>query len=196
MEPAQPFIIQVVSASASSISDVDIGDAYGNRALVQTASRSPFGADPNITLSSGVIGVTYIEWLAETERRPFKVGLTEIISSSAGQIDNPITITHRGTQGGREDHAIIPSIDPNQGLTDRGIADDYEYMFDGYTRLRLSQVNGLATVTIKIYPISVLKRIIADGHIDFRKPHITRVSGIEEPHVWKERTEIFDIFVV
>ena len=185
MVPAQPFIIQVVNASASPISDVDVGDSYSNRTLGQTASHNQFGVDPNITLSSGMIGVTYIEWLAETERRPFKVGLTEIISSTAGQIDNPITVTSRDTQGGREDHVIIPSIDPNQGLTDRGIADDYEYMFDGYTRLQLSQVNGSATVTIRIYPMSVLKRIIADGSIPFKKPHISRVPAPHEPHIWK-----------
>lgn len=139
-----PYIIQIVNACTSAISNVDIGDSYTNR------TTSNFGQSSNITITSTVTGVTYLEYLSQSESQPFKVGKTMIISTSAGQLDQTVAITHRNASGDRSDHVVTPTLDPYQQQTDR-IIDDYEYLMDGMTRLRWNQINGSATVTCRQY---------------------------------------------
>lgn len=139
-----PYIIQIVNACSSAISSVDIGDSYTNRAA------NNFGQNSNITITSTISGVTYQEFLAQSESQPFTVGRTMVISTSAGQLDQTVAITHRNASGDRNDHVITPTLDPYQQQTDR-IIDEYEYLFDGMTRLRFNQINGSATVTVRLY---------------------------------------------
>lgn len=143
-----PFIIQVVNSNlppTTAISDVDIGDSVTNR----TANN--FGQDSHISITSTVSGVTYREFLALSESRPFVVGATMIISSTAGQLEQSVGITHKNGSGDSVTHTITPTLTINQKQTDR-IADNYEYMFDGFTRFRINSVASGATVTIRIYP--------------------------------------------
>lgn len=139
-----PYIIQIVNACSSAIANVDVGDSYTNRAA------SNFNQNTNITITSTVSGVSYIEFLAQSESQPFTVGKTMIISTSAGQLDQTVAITHRNAAGDRNDHVITPTLDPFQTQTDR-IIDTYEYLFDGMTRGRFNQINGSATVTTRFY---------------------------------------------
>lgn len=143
-----PFIIQVVNSTGAdfpAISNVDIGDAVTNR----TADN--FGQNSNISITSTVSGVTYREFLALSESRPFVVGATMIISSTAGQLEQSVGVTHRNASGDSVTHTMTPTLTLNQRQTDR-IADNYEFLFDGFTRLRINSVASQATVTIRIYP--------------------------------------------
>lgn len=149
-KPSSPFIIKIVNASSSAISNVDIGDSFLNRAA------SNFNQNASITISSSIPGVNYIQFLGNSETQPFKIGKTMIISTSSGQIEEIFTITHGNAKGDRLDHSVIPTIDPNQQQTDR-ILENFEYLFDGYTRLRFNQINGSATVVVRLYPVSEFK---------------------------------------
>lgn len=139
-----PYIIQIVNACSSAITSVDIGDSYTNRSAVN------FNQNTNITTTSTISGVTYQEFLAQSESQPFTVGKTMVISTSAGQLDQTVAVTHRNAAGDRNDHVITPTLDPYQQQTDR-IIDEYSYLFDGMTRLRFNQINGSATVTVRLY---------------------------------------------
>lgn len=143
-----PYILQIVNACTSAIADVDIGDAFVNR--LNSSALYNFGQNSNITTTSTVSGVSYLEFLAQSESKPFTVGKTMIISTSAGQLDQTVAITHRNASGDRQDHVITPTLDPFQNQTDR-IIDSYEYLFDGMTRCRFNQINGSATVSIRFY---------------------------------------------
>lgn len=181
-----PYIIQVVNGCTSAISSVDIGDSYTNRAA------SNFGQNSNITVSSTITGVTYIEFLAQSESQPFKIGRTMVISTSAGQLDQTVAVTHRDAVGNRNDHVITPTIDPYQNQTDR-IIDDYEYLFDGFTRLRFNQINGSATVTVRMYPTGkfVATQLVAgrSGLPSYAAPHLIKVapSPVARPMTLKGR---------
>lgn len=168
-----PYIIQLVNACTSAISSVDVGDSYTNRAA------SNFGQSSNITLTSTISGVTYIEFLAQSESQPVKIGRTMVISTSAGQLDQTIAVTHRDASGNRADHIITPTIDPYQNQTDR-IIDDYEYLFDGFTRLRFNQINASATVTLRMYPVNkfVATQLIAGRNAEqtYSAPHLIKVA--------------------
>src|SRR3990167_2189628 len=173
-----PYIIQVVNACTSAIASVDIGDSYTNRAA------SNFGQNSNITLTSTITGVTYIEFLSQSESQPFKVGRTMVISTSAGQLDQTVAVTHRDAVGNRNDHVVTPTVDPYQNQTDR-IIDDYEYLFDGFTRLRFNQINASATVTIRMYPTSkfVATQLVAGrtGLPTYAAPHLIKVAPTAVP---------------
>lgn len=173
-----PYIVQVVNACTSAISSVDIGDSYTNR------TTSNFGQNSNITITSTISGVTYLEFLSQSESQPFQVGRTMIISTSAGQLDQTVAVTHRDAVGNRADHIITPTVDPYQNQTDR-IIDDYSYLFDGFTRLRFNQINGSATVTVRMYPINkfVATQLIAGrtGLPSYNPPHLIKVAPSSVP---------------
>ena len=165
------FIIQVVSGKDSS-TFVNLGDSFTTR----TADN--FGQDASITVTSTISGVTYQEFLAQSESEPFIVGRTMIISTTEGQVENPVVIAHRNANGDRVDHVITPTIDPYQNQTDR-IIDDYEYLFDGMTRFRFS-INGRATVSIRLYLINkwaATQAIAGRPAIqNYRPPHLIKAA--------------------
>ena len=146
-QTSQPYIIQIRNALSEAIANVDIGDSYLQRAA------SNFGQSANLTFTMGISGLSYIEFLAQTESQPFRVGKTVIISATAAQFNQAITITHRDASGKRLDEVIFPFIDPYQNQTDR-IISDFEYVFDGFTRLRFNQISASATVNVWIFPAS------------------------------------------
>ena len=170
-----PYIIQLVNACTTAIANVDIGDSYLQRAATN------FGQNTNITVTSTVTGATYLEFLAQSESQPFKVGRTMVISTTAGQLDQTIAITHRDAGGNRLDQVITPTLDPYQNQTDR-IIDDREYLFDGYTRLRFNQINASATVTVRLYPVNkfVATQMIAGrgAEQNYAPPHLIKVAPV------------------
>lgn len=156
---AKPYIIKIVNACTSAISSVDIGDSYANRTV------SNFSQNSNITITSLVNGVSYIEYLAQSEAQPFAVGATVVISSTANQLDESITVTHRNATGDRQDFTIALSLDPYQTQTDR-IVDFTEYLFDGFSRLRYNSILGSATVITRQF----LKGKFAPSQIVANRP--------------------------
>ena len=173
LRTSAPYILQIVNACTSAIASVDLGDSFTNR----TASN--FNQNSNITISCTISGITYIEFLAQSESQPVKIGRTMIISTSAGQLDQTVAVTHRDAVGNRADHIITPTVDPYQNQTDR-IIDDYEYLFDGFTRLRFNQINASATVTTRMYPISkfVATQMVAGRPAQqlYSAPHLIKVA--------------------
>ena len=168
LQQAAPYIVQITCTS--TVSDVDIGDAYTNR----TASN--FGQSNEITMGSGVPGVSYRNFLANSEREPFMVGATMVISTTAGQLNETMTVTHRNASGDRKDFTISPTPDPYQSQTDR-VIDFTEYIFDGFTRIRFSRVLT-GSVLVRLYlknKFSATQEVAGrDSLIDYDAPGIIK----------------------
>ena len=142
-----PYILQIVNAcSGGAIANVDLGNAYLNR----TASSTNFGLNGNITVSSTVTDVSYLEILASTEKEPFTVAQTMVISTSAGQLEQTIQVNHKNPSGKSDSFVISSTASPFQNLTDR-VIDKTEYVWDGFTRFRFNRINAGATVTVRLY---------------------------------------------
>lgn len=168
-----PFIIQVTNSDLppeNATSGVVIGDSYSNR----TASN--FGQASNISISSGILGVSYKEMLAQSESQPFTIIATMIISSSAGQLDMPIGIRHKNAGGDVVIHTITPTLTLNQRQSDR-VADGYEFMFDGFSAFRFSQINAGATVTVRLYTKEIFN---ATRILEGRNP----IERFGNPRIW------------
>ena len=175
---SKPYLIRLVNACSSAISDVDLGDSYLQRAA------SNFGQSSNITITSRVSGTSYIEFLAETESQPFKVGKILIISATAAQFNESITITHRDANGNRLDQVITLTLDPYQQQTDRILIEE-EFLWDGYTRLRFSAIAGSATVDLRIYASDkfAATQLIAGrpAQVQYTPPRIVKVASVAVP---------------
>ena len=175
---SQPYVLRLVNACTTAIANVDIGDSYLQRAA------SNFGQSANITLTSVPSGTSYIEFMAQTENQPFKVGKTVIICTTAAQFNETITITHRDANGDRQDKSFLLTIDPYQTQTDRVIL-DVDYLFNGYTRLRFSNIVASATVNVHLYPsdkFSAVQSVAGrDSQLKFSAPQLVKVMQVGTP---------------
>ena len=173
-----PFILQITNNNAGDVTNIDIGDAYTVRTLSNSAN---FMLPAGVTITSSISGTSYQEFLAQSESKPFTVGKTMIVSTSAGQLDQTVAITHRNASGDRQDHVITPTLDPYQSQTDR-IIDEYEYLFDGMTRLRFSQINAGATVTVRLYAKNMFSatQIIAGRpeELTYNDPNLIKAAKV------------------
>lgn len=149
--PQQPYIIQVANSCASAaVSNVDIGNSFANRLTYDPLGTYNFGQNSNISITSTITDITYLEFLAATESNPFTVGKTMIISSSAGQVEQTVQINHKTPAGKQDSFIISAAMSPFQNLSDR-VIDETSYVWDGFTRFRFNQINAGATVTVRLY---------------------------------------------
>ena len=136
-----PHIIQITNNSSEPIEFVLIGHAYANR------FENNFGQDPNISITSLVQGVSYLEFLAQSEKQPFEVEKTIIKSTSAGQLDQLVSVIHpveRGDLPKLKEHPIVTKQKDQ-------LIDEYKYLFDGHTKLWFKYILGNSKVKIYLY---------------------------------------------
>ena len=140
MKSVSPHIIQIVNNSDKEIEYVDIGGSYASR------MAKNFGQEEGITITSLVQGVSYGEFLAGTEKRPFTVEKTVVKASSADQLAQRICL-------------IFPLKERRlalrqAGQTDQRI-DNNPYLFDGSLLIRLDAVLPKSKVVIYLYTMKL-----------------------------------------
>ena len=180
---SDPYVIQITNTPVGGDTpstyqgDVFVGNSYSRRA------QSNFGNDSHITLSMATVGITYIEWLSQSESQPFEVGRTMVVSAISNQIEQPVSIRHRDASGKRQDHVLSPLVDPYQNLTDR-IIDDYNYTFDGYTEFLINFNSTTGTIFLRLYPTKkyVATQIVAGKNPvpEYKEPHLIRAVGLSD----------------
>jgi hypothetical protein len=177
IDRSEPIIIQVVNSATSAVANVELFSA--NKSYILAAPNFQNGA--SISITSNIQGITYTEMLANSQQKPFKVGETLIISSSAGQTEQTVAVQHKTDTGKLIKYTITPVQDPYQQLSDRVIS-NYEYIMDGFTSLTINQLNASATVTIYLYlkkrfsPTSVVAAGAGAQTQNYGNPQIMRFS--------------------
>jgi hypothetical protein len=146
---SQPYVINLVNASASAVSNFDVLGAY--QYLQNTGFSNGNLTISGITISSGIANVTYQQVLYQTMNSPFSVGLTYIQSATTGQLTQPLTLNTQDANGNQALKAIIVTIDPYQQQTSV-VAVKQLYRIDGYTKLTISSVLASAVVQFQFYP--------------------------------------------
>jgi hypothetical protein len=146
---SQPYVINLVNASASAVSNFDVLGAY--QYLQNTGFANGSLTISGITISSGIANVTYQQFLYQTMNSPFSVGLTYIQSATTGQLTQPLTLNTQDANGNQALKAIIVTIDPYQQQTSV-VAVKQLYRIDGYTKLTISSVLASAVVQFQFYP--------------------------------------------
>ena len=142
---SQPYIVSVANASTASISNVTLLGAYS------VLGVSNFGNNTNITITMGISGINYQEFLYQSMNKPFSVGLTYMQSTTTNQVLETLTVTQKDVNGNVSSKVLVPTIDPYQQQTNI-VAFKFEYRIDGFTSIIISAMIGSATLKIYFYP--------------------------------------------
>lgn len=150
IQTSQPYIINVTSASGSSVANFDVLGSYQyiNNAGFQSSGDLVIGS---VTISSGIPNITYQEMLYQFMNNPYSVGLTYIQSATANQVLQTLAVNTRDANGNLAQKTLVPTIDPYQQQTTI-IAMKYAYRIDGFTKITIAQVLANATVSLYFYP--------------------------------------------
>ena len=107
---SQPYIVVIKNTSATVSHPATILGAYN------TLSQAP----PNwqnsvaISITMGISGITYSEFLYQSMNKPFVVGLTYYQSATANQVLETLTLIQRDVNGNQTNKTLVPTIDPYQ----------------------------------------------------------------------------------
>lgn len=147
---SQPYIINVASTDASAVPNFAVLGSYEfiNNAGFTAGGDLVIG---DITISSGIAGITYREMLYQFMQNPFTVGLTYLQSATANQVLETLAINTRDANGNEAQKTLVPTIDPYQQQSNI-VAMRYGYRIDGFTKVIISQVLANATVKLYFYP--------------------------------------------
>lgn len=144
---SQPYIVNITNSNTASSFPVTILGAYTT--LGSTAPN--YQNNGAISISMGISGVTYGEFLYQSMNKPFVVGLTYLQSSTANQVLETLTLIQRDVNGNESQKSLIPTIDPYQQQSTI-IAVKFTYRIDGFTSIVISAVLKSTTAKIYFYP--------------------------------------------
>lgn len=146
---SQAYVINIVNASATQISNFDIFGAYEylNSGIGVWSGGSL--TISGVTISSGISNVTYQFLLNQSTFSPFSAGRTQISvnSGSSSQLIQPITVNTKDANGNAAQLAILPVVSPFQQQTNTVVVDSM-FRIDGGTKLTMTI---LASVSFQLY---------------------------------------------
>lgn len=158
---SQPYIVNVTLQGAA-VANFEFLNAYTYNLLGNTVGSAyawqtngdlvyTVGVGNDVTISSGISGVTYQQMLNQFAASPFSVGLT-YISGAAAQIVQALNLTTKDANGNSATKAIIVTIDPYQNQNGV-VALKQLYRIDGYTGITIANLLlASGTTTFQFYP--------------------------------------------
>ena len=144
---SQPYIISVKNTNTTTAFPVTILGAN-----VTLASTSPnYQNSAAISITMGISGVTYDQFLRQSQNKPFAVGQTYYQSSTANQVLETLSLIASDSSGNTSQKTLVPTIDPYQQQSTI-IVIKYNFIIDGNTSIVIASVLASATVKIYLYP--------------------------------------------
>ena len=141
---SQPYIVSIRNTNTSTAFPCTILGAYSTLAFTSPNYQNSAA----ISITMGIAGITYGEFLYPSMNKPFVVGLTYLQSSTANQVLETITLIQKDVNGNESQKTLVPTIDPYQQQSTI-IAVKFTYKIDGFTSVVVSQI--LASTTAKLY---------------------------------------------
>lgn len=141
---SQPYIVIVKNTNTATAFPVTILGSYNTLSFT-----SPnFQNNGAISITMGISGVSYSQFLYQSMNKPFVVGLTYLQSSTANQVLETLTLIQQDVNGNESQKTLVPTIDPYQ-FQGTIIAIKFSYKVDGFTSIVVSSI--LASTTAKLY---------------------------------------------
>jgi hypothetical protein len=165
---SNPYIISLTNTTGAAISDVSFLNA-GN-----SIGATNSGVTLGVTVSYGISGVTYSNFLYSLLTQPTKIGFTYIESATTSQLTESIRIDTFDVRGKGAYDTYTPALNPFQQQTTVLIMPN-QYILNQFTKLTVSSIGAGVTVTFKLYPISVqnsISGIIGKDKNTYAKPQI------------------------
>jgi len=149
---SQPYIINVSNKAKATPADVANFAVLGSYEFSGNAGFSSGSlVIDEVTISSGVSGITYQEMLQQFANNPFSVGLTYLQSSDPDQVLETLAVNTRDANGNEAQKTLVPIVDPYQQQNNI-IAMKVPYRVDGFTKIRISRVIANKALKIYFYP--------------------------------------------
>jgi hypothetical protein len=147
MPTSQPYIVTITNTNTVTGFPVTILGAYSTLAFTSPNYQNN-GA---ISITMGIAGITYGEFLYQSMNKPFVVGLTYLQSSTANQVLETLTLIQKDVNGNESQKTLVPTIDPYQQQSTI-IAVKFSYKIDGFTSVVVSSVLKSTTAKLYFYP--------------------------------------------
>lgn len=141
---SQPYIVTITNTNTVTAFPCTILGAYSTLAFASPNYQN----SASISITMGIAGITYGEFLYQSMNKPFVTGLTYLQSSTANQVLETITLIQKDVNGNESQKTLVPTIDPYQQQSTI-IAVKHTYRIDGFTSVVVSQI--LANTTAKLY---------------------------------------------
>jgi hypothetical protein len=138
------------TSTVSDIAGVTVLGAFSNLGSAAPTYNNPAG----ISISMGISGITYTEFLYQSMQKPFVVGLTYLQSGSANQVLETLTLIAKDVNGNVSQKTLVPTIDPYQ-QQNAIVQIKFNYKIDGFTSIVISNVLAGATAKLYFYPADV-----------------------------------------
>jgi hypothetical protein len=158
---SQPYI--VVVKNTSTVSDINAVTVLGAFSAIGQAAPA-YGNAAGISISMGIAGISYTEFLYQSMQKPFVVGLTYLQSGSANQVLETLTLISKDANGNVSQKTLVPTIDPYQNQN-TNVVIKFNYKIDGFTSIVISSVLAGQTAKLYFYPsdVSSLSRVLNGG---------------------------------
>ena len=175
---SQPYIISVKNTNTTTAFPVTILGAN-----VTLASTSPnFQNSAAISITMGISGVTYDQFLRQSQSKPFAVGQTYYQSSTANQVLETLSLIASDSSGNTSQKTLVPTIDPYQQQSTI-IVIKYNFIIDGNTSIVIASVLASATVKIYLYPaetVSTARTLTGRRAVrNYGNPNIVRSDSLK-----------------
>lgn len=144
---SQPYIVSITNTNTTTAFPCTILGAYSTLAY----SSPNWQNSAAISISMGIAGVTYQEFLYQSMNKSFVVGQTYYQSSTANQVLETLTLIQKDVNGNESQKTLVPTIDPYQQQSTIVVV-KFSYKIDGFTAIVLSSVLASAVVKIYFYP--------------------------------------------
>jgi hypothetical protein len=144
---SQPYIVSITNTNTTTAFPCTILGAYSTLAF----SSPNYQNSAAISISMGIAGVTYAEFLYQSMNKPFVVGQTYYQSSTANQVLETITLIQKDVNGNESQKTLVPTIDPYQNQNTMVLI-RFSYRIDGFSALVISSVLASATLKVYLYP--------------------------------------------
>jgi hypothetical protein len=141
---SQPYIVVIKNTNTATAFPCTILGAYASLAFTSPNYQNSAA----ISITMGITGVTYGQFLYQSMNKPFVVGLTYLQSSTANQVLETLTLIQQDVNGNESQKTLVPTIDPYQQQSTI-IAVKFTYKIDGFTSVVISSI--LASTTAKLY---------------------------------------------
>lgn len=146
---SQPYIINISNTTTVDVANVDLLEAYTN---ISTANQ---GISTYLSVSMGIAGVTYLQFLYQTMNKPFNVAMMYVQSTTNAQATETVTVTMKDATGNQITKPMVAIVEPYQ-FQQAMVVHRVPFRVDGYTQLRLAKVYASLTVKLYLYPDKII----------------------------------------
>lgn len=160
MGVSKPIKLKIVNTTTTAIANLVIFNA--NAAIGLGAGGTTSGV--TFTIVNSADGL-YSTLLGEIMVKPFRVGKTQLISSTSNQLNESLTVEYKNADGRDYREVLDIELSEMQQQTDR-VSNKEEYDINGSTKITLSSLLASATLYINFYPRQIRNTGVFNKSVD------------------------------